>query len=207
MTCNILIYNNHPFHQRELKDNIHLSNFGGNISECSNKDELLSIVKKHSVGLVLVEVHAPGLDAYSMITKIIKHCPCVKVLVDSRYDEELLILSLIKEGIHGYILENDINVGLAIKCALSGQFYYSRELEMIIMKAQKDFKSIKPFKLNNQECKLLDLIAGGNNSNEIAIQLSLTKFTVETYRKELLKRFNVSNSSQLIHVAHKAGII
>jgi DNA-binding NarL/FixJ family response regulator len=207
MAYNILIFNGHPFYRSELKGDTHLSHLALNLYESSNKEEVLTMVKKYSINLVIIVYRTPGLSVYLTVLKIIRHCPLVKVLVDSRYDEELLILSLIREGIHGYILDTDMKVGLAIRCVLSGRFYFSRELEPMIIKAQKDLKNFDPIRLNDQECKLLELIAAGKSSNAIARELSLTKFTIDTYRKQLIKRFKVSNSCQLIHVAHKAGII
>jgi DNA-binding NarL/FixJ family response regulator len=88
-----------------------------------------------------------------------------------------------------------------------GNVYFSKRIEPFYLRSQQKDYQHRPVKLTPREEKLLPLIAAGKNSQQIASELSLSKFTVESYRKELLAKFDLTNSTALVNFAHRIGLL
>jgi DNA-binding NarL/FixJ family response regulator len=167
----------------------------------------MNLLSNNRVNLVLLDVKMPVMDGLETATMILKQYPRVRVVMLSMFDEEALIVNLIKLGIDGFIDKSDKNMEAALITTIQGNYYFSPNIEPYCARAKEEAYQCKPVTLTPREEKLLPLIARGKNSQEIARELSLSKFTVESYRKELLAKFDLSNSTALVDFAHRTGLL
>ncbi len=204
---NIIIADDHPASRLGIK--FHVKNFqlAENIFEADNGQAVLNLLAANPIHIVLMDMKMPDMDGLEATAAIKRLYPLAKVYIISLYDEEALIFNLIRMGISGYVLKDDTSIEEGITKCCRGDIYFSKKIESVYAKSlQKDAQS-KPIKLTPREEKLLPLIARGKNSHEIAEELALSKFTVESYRKELLAKFNMSNSTALVDFAHRTGLL
>ena len=207
MKLNIIVADDHSLFRKAIKNLLLTTTLAESVHEASNGKEVLEILKESKVQLILLDVKMPVMDGFDTAVRVSKQFPSIKIVMLSTYDEESLIFNFIKIGISGYMLKNDDQLEEAIQTVMLGSFYFSKELKPIICKAQQTLKNIKPVQLSSREARLLPLLAKGKNSDEIARELSLTKHTVESYRKDLLAKFGVSNCTELVDYAHRTGLL
>jgi DNA-binding NarL/FixJ family response regulator len=204
---NIIIADDHPASRLGVKYHLKALQAAENIFEADNGQSVLNLLSLHPINIVIMDIKMPGMSGFETTGVIRRLHGSVKVYITSFYDEEALITNLIKMGISGYILKDDNNQEEALEKASKGLTFFSKRIEPFYLKAQhKDYQH-RAVKLTPREEKLLPLIAQGLNSQEIAAELTLSKFTVESYRKELLAKFDLSNSTALVDFAHRTGLL
>jgi DNA-binding NarL/FixJ family response regulator len=134
-----------------------------------------------------------------------------KILGLTSVNETSLIANMLKQGANGYLLKNMDRAELlhAIDEVLNGKIYLSKEaneklLEQFI--SLKDAVENVPV-ITRREKEVLALLDEGLNGPQIAERLFLSPFTVETHRKNLLLKFNVSNTQQMLKAARGFKIL
>jgi DNA-binding NarL/FixJ family response regulator len=207
MKPNIIIADDHPFSRIGVKHHLAQLDLAETIYEADNGLSVMNLLSNNRVNIVFLDVKMPVMDGLETATMILKQYPRVRVVMLSMFNEEALIINLIKIGVDGYILKDDKNLEEALITTVKGNYYFSADIEPYCERAKEETYQGKPVTLTPREEKLLPLIARGKNSQEIARELSLSKFTVESYRKELLAKFDLSNSTALVDFAHRTGLL
>jgi DNA-binding NarL/FixJ family response regulator len=179
----------------------------GTVIEAKNGHEVLEILNLRKVDLLILDMKMPELNGFEAAELALKKHPGLKILVVTMFNEPALIMNFIDIGISGYMLKSDSDLDWAVRTVMAGQFYYSKELEPTIKRAQFAVDKPVPVTLTHKEKKILPLIAQGKSSEEMAELLSLKKNTIESYRKDLIEKFKVSNSSELVDYAHRTGLL
>lgn len=208
MKPNVIIADDHPLSRMGVR--LHLVTLGAadNIYETDNGLGVMSLISAHRINTVFLDVKMPVMDGLETAAMILKQHPRIRVIMVSMFEEESLVVNLVRLGVDGFILKDDKNMEDAIANVMRGNFYFSPAIEQFCIRAKEEANyPTKPVTLTPREGRLLPLIARGKNSEEIARELSLSKFTVESYRKELLAKFDLSNSTALVDYAHRTGLL
>jgi two-component system, NarL family, nitrate/nitrite response regulator NarL len=204
---NIIIADDHSAQRLGVKYHLKGLQAAENIFEADNGQAVVNLLSLHPIDIVIMDVKMPVMSGFEATSVIRRLHANVKVYITSMYEDEALITNLVRMGISGYILKDDVNMEEALSECAQGNTYYSKRIEPFYLKTQDKEYQYKPAKLTPREEKLLPLIAAGKNSQQIASQLSLSKFTVESYRKELLAKFDLTNSTALVNFAHRIGLL
>jgi DNA-binding NarL/FixJ family response regulator len=204
---NIIIADDHPAQRLGVKYHLKALQAAENIFEADNGQAVVNLLSLHPINIVIMDIKMPGMSGFETTPVIRRLHSNVKIYITSMYEDEALITNLIKMGISGYVLKDDSNMEEALSECAKGNIYFSKRIEPFYTRSlQKDYQH-RAVKLTPREEKLLPLIAAGKNSQQIASELSLSKFTVESYRKELLAKFDLTNSTALVNFAHRIGLL
>jgi len=163
---------------------------------------LLHFLGHTTVDIVLLDITLPDIDGI-VLCKTIKHSfPKIIVLALSHHHNRKIIIDMLNNGANGYLLKN-VSLEELVNCidaALRGEIVFSRDVKEIISSPQLsgDEKSIR---LTNREKEVLGLIAAGKTTIQMAEQLFISKFTIESHRKNLLQKFDAKNVAELIRIA------
>jgi DNA-binding NarL/FixJ family response regulator len=113
---------------------------------------------------------------------------------------------MIANGASGYLLKSagKEEIEQAINDVLQGKMYFSPEINTIIPDTPADDEVPT---LTRREKEILKMIANGLTNNEIAQQIFISPYTVDTHRKNLLSKFEVSNTALLIKTAAQFGLL
>lgn len=181
------------------------------IGEAMNGQEVIDISNRIAVDIVIMDISMPDMDGIEATKELFKKHPHIKVLGLSMFNDRNFISDLLKAGAHGYILKNTGKEELvkAIHTLESGENYLGEEVEKTLlssfMKKTSQMQVVE--KLSEREQEVLECIATGLTTNEIAIQLFISKNTVETHRKNLLYKLKARNTAELVNNAYKQRII
>lgn len=161
-----------------------------------NGEEVLRLLKENSCDLALLDVHMPVMDGIETTLRIKKLYPHIQVVALTMEDEDTVIHQMKGAGAVGYVLKT------ADKATLSKAIYGALPLA----KVQK-LNSSSDHNLTEREVQILQLIAQEYNTPQIADKLSISVKTVETHRKNMLKKAQVKNVTGLVKFGIQQGIV
>lgn len=168
------------------------------IGHANNGEELLKLVRLKQPRVVLCDIRMPKLDGIEATKTILKEFPHTKVVAFTMFDQEGAVQQMLSAGAKGYILKNSsLEVVLeAIRTVASGHTYYDKKI--VVQDTQKNSsKSV----LSTREREILQLIAKGRTSHQIADELFIGKSTVDTHRKNMIRKLGLSGVGELLRYA------
>lgn len=168
---------------------------------------VIDFIQENKIDVVLLDIilsDGNGLD----FCKIIKQkAPQSIVIALSNQAERSIIFRFLENGGNGYILKNADSQEIieGIEKALIGDLALSKEVQEIMLRTSvTDFELPR---LTKREKQILQAIAKGNTSAEIAEQLFISVITVETHRRNLLQKFKAKNMMELVKIATENQLI
>ncbi len=170
--------------------------------------DFIDFLKLHPLDIVLLDISLPDVNGIDLCKEIKKLSPATSVLALSNHSERSMIFQMLQNGATGYLLKN-ISGEELISCineAITGQFAFSPAVKEILAKPSANELREIP-KLTKREKEILQLIADGMTTSDIAGALHLSPLTVETHRKSLLQKFEVKNVAAMVKIATEQRLI
>ncbi|CAM4239397.1 response regulator transcription factor [Zobellia roscoffensis] len=173
-----------------------------------NGTDTLSFLEKDTADVILLDVNLPDINGVEMVSKILNIRATIGIIGLSTYSEPSIINQMIRNGVKGYLLKNATADELvnAISQVHQGNFYFGSEVQKILADSVTQEGNDLP-KLTRREKHVLTLIADGKTTNNIAEDLFISPLTVETHRRNLMQKLEVSNAASLIKVAVEKKLI
>ena len=175
--------------------------------------EVAPFVELHRPHLVLMDIGMPGLNGLEATERLAKEFPEVRVIILSMHQNEEYVWRALKAGATGYLLKKAATseLELALQRVAEGEIYVSKELSVQILR-KHPLQQIAARKgplerLTSRQREILQLIAEGQNTKEIADILKLSPKTVEYHRMKLMECLNVFDIPGLVRFALQAGVI
>jgi DNA-binding NarL/FixJ family response regulator len=177
----------------------------------NGKDAMAFLAEHPEINVILLDINLPDTDGLRLCEQIRATNKSVKIIGLTYVNEAGIITQLIKKGGNGYLLKNMEREELvaAIDQVLDGSVYLSKAAnEKIVQQLQAmDLPGTNVPALTRREKEILQLLAKGMTSNEIAEKLFLSTFTIDTHRRNMLQKFNVHNTQALINLANELRIM
>lgn len=167
------------------------------VGEANDGELLIDIVRKKQPQVVITDIRMPKCDGISATKIIKKEFPHIKVIAFSMFDQSEAVNQMKLAGATGYIMKNSPLKKLieAIRIVAKGDTFYDDAITSF------DTTSKEEILLSSREKEILRLIGEGKTSQEIADQLFIGKSTVDTHRKNILKKMNIHGKTDLIRFA------
>ena len=182
------------------------------VGEASNGLELLAQLPTTPTDVVLLDVNMPGMDGPETARQLRKQYQEVRILALSMLDKEAYIFQMLDAGANGYILKStgleEIITGIRT-VAVGGQYLCTASGMAALQKlrAGPSEPAAKPGGLSRRETEVLQLIAEGLTTNQIAEKLFTSRRTIETHRQNMLEKTHTKNTASLIKLAMSEGLI
>ncbi len=174
-------------------------------AEANTGRKALDLLAEISVDLVITDINMPGMSGTEFTRQIKKNYPQIKVLVLTMYNDREIIHEIVMTEAEGYILKNSDKKELlnAISRVTDHGTYYSNEVISIMTEnyVAKEKIRDKTHELSNREKEVISLICQELTTAEIAKKLFLSPLTVETHRKNILRKTNCKTLVGLIKFA------
>lgn len=186
------------------------------VSEASNGLELLAQLPTTPADVVLLDFNMPGMNGVETARQLKEHHPTVRVLALSMLDDERYIMEMLAAGALGYVLKSDslAEIVQGIQAVAAGRQFLGTASGLAALHklplGQEDApgpttSSATP--LSKREREVLQLIAQGLTTNEIADKLFTSRRTIETHRQNILEKTQMKNTAALIRFAVQQGLI
>lgn len=170
--------------------------------EASNFPDALAAIASNPVELVLLDIGIPGGEGFSMIERIRRIRPGVRILMFSAVDEGLYAIHYLKAGANGFISKNAPleEIKKAIASVLETGRYVSKRVQeqLLLGNYDRDTKFNNPLdSLSQRELEVMDMILDGKWTKEIATRLNITGSSVSTYKSRIFEKIGVSTVIEL----------
>lgn len=183
------------------------------IGSAQNGDELLKLLERTRPDVILTDINMPVLSGIDASRIINEKMPWIKVIALSVYDHPVYIKKMFKNGAKGFVSKfaTEQELEKAINTVFGGEIYISEEISRTML---RDFSEIENsnvtsdyFSLTSREIEIIQLLADGLFTREIAEKLFISDKTIERHKTNILKKLNLRNTPQLIREAILKGII
>ncbi len=185
------------------------------IATVNNGEEVLERLQKLTPDLVIVDLNMPVMDGVQTTREIHKNYPNLKVLGLTMENDLQAVTGMLEAGASGYILKNTgkAELELAIRQVMKGENYLSQTIStQLAQNIVQNFQQRNEIRtelsqLTERELEILKMIALENSNTEIADLLFISPKTVETHRKNLMKKIGVKNSLGVYKFAVKHKLL
>ncbi|MFA7616300.1 MAG: response regulator transcription factor [Weeksellaceae bacterium] len=203
----VFIVDDHPVVVEGLKSVIEKLDGHQVTGVAYNAVEAVELLKKTKTDVLLLDINLPDISGIDLCKKIRKEFPDIKILGISTFSERSYISRMIQNGAHGYLIKSASKeeIAEAIESAMQGKLYMSLNMKHLLQ-PNSVTKSNMP-DLTKREKEVLQLIAEGMTNNRIAEKLFVSPSTVDTHRKNMITKLEVSNTAALIRFAVEHGLI
>jgi DNA-binding NarL/FixJ family response regulator len=187
------------------------------VGEAEDGHATLKLLKEKQADVLLLDVSMKGLNGLEVLGRVPKLNPHIRVIMLSMHANEEYVLQALKSGAHGYLLK-DAGPGeleLAVRSVARGEIYLSPAVSRHIVDeylrrggANGAVPQHTHFEeLTSRQREILQLIAEGHSTKEIASKLEISVKTVDTHRTELMARLGLHDIAGLVRYAVRVGLV
>lgn len=181
------------------------------VAEISNGKDLVDYAQKHGADVYVVDISMPVLNGIEAVERIVRRNPDAKVVMLSMYDDCVSVEKSLKAGAKGFIVKVSTadEIVDAIEEVAAGRFYLCSKVSKYIVQGflgksssrKRDVTGLTP-----KEKEVLQLIAEGYSSKQIAKSFNLSLNTIHVHRNNIMKKLGIHKQAELVRYAIKEGI-
>ncbi|MFT6214541.1 MAG: two-component system nitrate/nitrite response regulator NarL [Roseivirga sp.] len=171
------------------------------VGTANDGEALLEVVKRKRPDVVITDIRMPKIDGILATSMIKEEFPEIKVLAFTMFDQNEAVAQMLKAGASGYILKKSTlkEVIDAIFAVAKGENYYDANIHVDLNQG-KDSNNKKGV-LTRRQKEILQLVSQGKTSREIADQLFIGAYTVETHRRNMIRILGLRGNGELLRYA------
>lgn len=183
------------------------------VGTAASSAELFEALPQAKPHILLLDLNMPGDDFSRNLQLLKEQFPWIKIIAYTQYSSPDLIRQLLREGVNGFLPKASTKEDLyeAILTVFKGERYVHTSVsfaapgESAKPSFRDDFR--KRLGLSKREQEILELISKGLTSNLIGQTLFISKHTVETHRKNILRKLDFNSSTELVRFAVQQGLV
>jgi DNA-binding NarL/FixJ family response regulator len=181
------------------------------VAEAADGREALDLTGKHQPDVVLMDIAMPGLSGLEATRRFGKISPATHIIILSMHDSEEYVWQALRAGARGYLLKGAslAELELAIKVVAEDHIYLSPAISKSLiadyLRPASEHRAIG--NLTPRQREILQMIAEGKSTKQIALDLNISVKTVDTHRPLRMKRLNVHDLASLVRYAVKIGLV
>ena len=183
------------------------------VAEASNGREAVALAKQHRPDLVVMDISMKELNGIEATAQIRAEVPGSRVLILSMHTTEDFVLRALKAGASGYLVKDSapLDLQMAIAAVMRDEIYLSPRISKHViagfLKGNSAPDSSSLDVLTARQREILQMIAEGKSTKEIAYGLDLSVKTVETHRAALMERLDIHDVAGLVLYAVRKGLV
>jgi two-component system response regulator NreC len=182
------------------------------IGEAGDGLEAVALVERLKPDVLIIDLMLPGLNGLEVTRQVNQRWPQTRVVILSMHVNEAYVLEALRNGAAAYVLKESSITDLvqAVREAAAGRHYLSPPLSELAIETylQKAAASLDSYEtLTTREREVLQLVAEGYHSSDIAARLSISPRTAEAHRANLMRKLGLRNQADLIRYALRRGIL
>lgn len=208
----VLIVDNHALVRAGFRSLLQSINAIDVIAEAGDGREALQLVELHQPDIVLMDIAMPLMNGLEATAQITQDFPQVHVIILSMHANEEYVYQALRAGATGYVLKDSgtSELELAIQAIARGETYLSPTVSKYIVADYVRRTGSEPNPLEQltpRQREILQLIAEGKSTKDIADKLYISTKTVETHRVQLMERLDIHDVAGLVRYAIRKGLV
>ena len=185
------------------------------VGEAADGRQAVALVKELKPDIVILDISMPLLDGLEATRQILKIRPQTKVLILTMHESDSLIRDILAVGARGYILKTDVGNDLvaAVESLRRNKTFFTSRVSQIVLNSHLKGDS-RPSdsdsagtRLTPRQREVVQLLAEGNSSKEVAVALDLSVKTADTHRANIMRKLNLHSVAEVVRYAIRNEII
>jgi DNA-binding NarL/FixJ family response regulator len=179
------------------------------VGEAEDGNEAVELVKRYNPDLALLDIAMPNLNGIDAAREILRVSPETRTILLTMFSEDHRLLEALRAGVSGYLLKTRAVEDLvrAIRDVVRGGVYLSRGLSREVVDAYLARKPLGRIELSPRERQVLQLVAEGKTTKEVAGMLGVSVKTAESHRGRIMAKLDIHETAGLVRYAIREGII
>jgi DNA-binding NarL/FixJ family response regulator len=179
------------------------------VGEAENGQQAIRLARQHRPQVAVLDYSMPVLNGIDAAKEILRQSPHTEVVLLTMYDDETYALEALKCGVRGFVLKHQAAADLinAIRDVLQGSIYLSPGISAAVVTALMSKRDEQGELLTGRERQVLQLIAEGNTTKDIAVELHLSVKTIESHRSRMMGKLDLHNIASLVRYSIRRGLI
>jgi DNA-binding NarL/FixJ family response regulator len=182
------------------------------VGEADDGREAIEVIEKFRPEIAILDVTMPGMTGFEVAARVLKLSPQTKVIVLSMHSDAAYVAQCLRAGVRGYLLKgagpDELRLALAT-VSKGGTFLSAAISKQVVdgfLRAANDAPDLLAG-LTERQRHILQLIAEGRSTKEIASDLNLSVKTVETHRAQLMDKLGIRDTAGLVRFAIRARLV
>jgi len=213
--CRILIADDHEMVRRGLRSLLDPLEGLVVCGEAANGLEAVAMAEKLRPNLVIMDITMPELNGIEAVRRIRKAAPDCEILVLTMHHSEQLVQELLDLGVRGYALKTDAGelVETAVRHLCEHRPFFTSRVSEVLLGAYRGLRESPPARgeesatLTSREREVVQLIAEGKTTKELAARLGISEKTAETHRAHIMHKLGVHSVSEVVRYAIRNRMI
>jgi DNA-binding NarL/FixJ family response regulator len=212
MTVRILIADDHKILREGLKSLLEKQPEFAVVAEAQDGLSAISAAKKHKPDIAILDIGMPDLNGIEVTRRIRSEMAETRVIALSMHADRRFVMGILEAGANGYLLKDSAFAELitAVTAVAKGKMYLSPSIAETVVKNSLEKLDRKDegssVLLSGREREVLQMIAEGKSTKEIALKLFVSTKTVETHRKQIMDKLNIRTVAGLTKYALREGL-
>jgi DNA-binding NarL/FixJ family response regulator len=212
MTVRILIADDHKILREGLKSLLEKQPEFAVVAEAQDGLSAISAAKKHKPDIAILDIGMPDLNGIEVTRRIRSEMTETRVIALSMHADRRFVMGILEAGANGYLLKDSAFAELitAVTAVAKGKMYLSPSIAETVVKNSLEKLDRKEegssVLLSGREREVLQMIAEGKSTKEIALKLFVSTKTVETHRKQIMDKLNIRTVAGLTKYAIREGL-
>lgn len=208
MPVRILLVDDHVLVRQGLKSLLEREGFLV-VGEASDGQEALRQTGSLNPDIVVMDISMPTINGLNAAREIQQSFPKTKTILLTQHDEKEYVSEALDAGVKGYVLKNQAGSDLlqAIKQVSRGQVYLSPGVAQAVVESYHSKSDKSGTRLTLRERQVLQLIAEGKSTKDVASVLGISVKTAESHRTRLMQKLDIHETASLVRYAVRQGIV
>lgn len=210
MSKHIVICDDHQLFLNGIAELLKNTDHDYRIAKFNNVHTCKEYISKNPIDVFICDLNIESADGFLLLDELKSYLKNTKKIILTAYYEEFLIQKAKRMGMDAFLKKETTAEELisVIEADLNGEFYVNgRDSKSVDVYREIDGPIINKFRISKQEKEVIRLIIKGLTSKEIADALFVSKTTVDTHRRNIHKKLEITNSSSLIKFAHENNLL
>ncbi len=179
------------------------------VGEACDGREGVELIRRMKPDIAIVDITLPGLNGLDVARTVAADGLRTKVILLTMHKESPYVIEALDTGVHGYVIKTEASADLlrAIKEASKDRMYFSPGISQIVIDAYRNRDALEIDPLTAREREVLQLIAEGQKTKQVAASLGISLKTAESHRTHLMKKLDIHDTAGLVRYAVRRGLI
>ncbi|MGE5199235.1 MAG: response regulator [Rhodospirillaceae bacterium] len=179
------------------------------VGEAADGREALRLAEALQPDVAVLDLSMPVLNGLDAARTMLQSRPKLGVVLLTMHTDEQHIIAALRAGVRGYVVKTEAAAALteAIRQVAEGLTYLTPSVTRLVVEAYLAGREAPPNPLTPRESEVLQLVAEGRTTKEVASILKLTVKTAESYRARIMEKLDIHETAGLVRYAIRRGII
>jgi DNA-binding NarL/FixJ family response regulator len=215
MKLRILVADDHDIIRRGLKQLL-IAHAGWEVcGEAKTGREAVALAEQLRPDVVVMDISMPHLNGLEAARRIKKSLPRTEILILTLHFSDQLVRDIVEAGVRAYIMKSDADKDLvtAVEALAHHRSFFTARVADILLdgfvgqNGVPDSQAILRSRLTSREREIVQMLAEGKSSKEVAVALSISVKTAETHRANIMRKLELHSVSELVRYAVRNQII